>query len=63
MFDNKPEHNAFKDKFPEKWTCLMCDPIQEFDKEEILSHCSLVHDMDDVTWEKLYNRLASIGGV
>lgn len=60
---SKPEPNIFKDKFPEKWTCLMCDPVIELEKHEILSHCSTVHDMDGVTWEELYNRLVNIGGI
>jgi len=55
--------NEHELKFPENWTCLMCNPIQEFKRAEILGHCRLVHDMEDLTWKKLYERLAPIGGV
>ena len=59
--ETKP--TEFELKFPEHWTCLLCSPIAEFPRKEILTHCRLAHDMDDLTWQKLYERLAPIGGV
>lgn len=53
----------FKNKFPEQWICLICDPPETIERDNILNHLMWNHDYDNLTWEAAYNRLSAVGAV
>lgn len=61
MADDPRREEHFKQKFPEKFLCLMCDDHTELDRDKIPEHLQWTHDWNDVTWESIYKRLSAVG--
>lgn len=60
----------YKSKFPEKWLCPYCIAEGNLESEcmverdRIPTHLMYVHGWSEaLTWEYIYNRLKSVGGI